>query len=43
MHVPINSRRLTRLLRLSPEEKVGSTLFRLGFWLYHRRRFRAEK
>jgi hypothetical protein len=43
MNVPMNFRRSTRFSRLSTEEKVGSTLLRLGFWLYDRRPFRAEK
>jgi hypothetical protein len=43
MNIPMNSRRSPRFSRLSPEEKVGSALLRLGFWLYDRRPFRAEK
>jgi hypothetical protein len=43
MHVPMNSRRSTRFSSFSPEDKGGSTLLRLGFWLYDRRPFRAEK
>jgi hypothetical protein len=35
MNIPMNFRRSTPFSRLSTEEKVGSALLRLGFWLYH--------